>query len=76
LRTYQKFGVTDGDICRHRRVHDFPVTRLPALRVHEDAKRVEDEEELAVGKLHGAQGIDRVEREEPENLEGGVDFMK
>jgi hypothetical protein len=38
------------------------------LSVDEDAQRVEDEQELAIGKLDGAQSVDRVERQEPEDL--------
>jgi hypothetical protein len=38
------------------------------LSIYEDAQRVEDEQELTVGKLDGAQSVDRVERQESEDL--------
>ena len=65
---YQKFGITDSNICRHRRIHDFTISRFPSLGIDVDAQRVEDEQELAVGQLHCAESVHRIEGQKAQNL--------
>ncbi len=65
---YQELGVTDRDVCWHCGIHNFPISRFPTLCVDKDPEGVEDQKEFAIRQFDGAQSVDRVERQETEDL--------
>lgn len=56
-----------------RRVHDLPFPRLPALVIHVDGQRGEDEQEFLGADFDGTQRVERVVRDERDARVLGLD---